>query len=577
MDNKKHIEKLIRFSKDAELSNFEELALINNELEKISGVLEGVDFESLDQIKGEKGVDGKDGQNGIDGIDGKDGLPGTDGADGVDGVDGTDGVNGKDGSPDTAEQVRDKLLSLVAENRLDASAIKGLEDKVGKEDLDRAIAILDQRTQFLINKVQTSSGGASTFTALTDVPSSYSGQALKAVTVNAGETALVFTTLSGGGDALTSNPLSQFASTTSLQLKGVMSDETGSGALVFGTSPVITTPTGIVKGDVGLGSVVNADTTTTANITDSTNKRFITDAQQTVLGNTSGTNTGDQTSIVGITGTMAQFDTAVSDGNIVFQSGALGTPSSGTLTNATGLPIAGLTASTSTAIGVGSVELGHATDSTIARVSAGVISVEGVTVDTISAANTLSNKTLTAPKFADLGFIADANGNELIILDTVASAVNEVTFANAATSGSPTFSATGGDSNIGLTFTPKGTGKLVQNGPVNHGDFNVYFTEHDDGNSSTSDTIDWTLSNKHKSTLTGNCTFTFTAPNGPCNLVLKLAQDGTGSRTVTWPSAVHWSGGTAPTLTTTASKVDIITFYWDGSTFFGAFSLNFTA
>ena len=47
----------------------------------------------------------------------------------------------------------------------------------------------------------------------------------------------------GGGDALTSNPLSQFASTTSLQLKGVMSDETGSGSLVFGTSPTIDAPT----------------------------------------------------------------------------------------------------------------------------------------------------------------------------------------------------------------------------------------------------------------------------------------------------------------------------------------------
>lgn len=46
----------------------------------------------------------------------------------------------------------------------------------------------------------------------------------------------------GSGDALTSNPLSQFASTTSLQLKGVISDETGSGALVFGTSPTLTTP-----------------------------------------------------------------------------------------------------------------------------------------------------------------------------------------------------------------------------------------------------------------------------------------------------------------------------------------------
>jgi hypothetical protein len=46
----------------------------------------------------------------------------------------------------------------------------------------------------------------------------------------------------GSGDALTSNPLSQFASTTSLQLKGVLSDETGSGAAVFATSPTLVTP-----------------------------------------------------------------------------------------------------------------------------------------------------------------------------------------------------------------------------------------------------------------------------------------------------------------------------------------------
>lgn len=81
--------------------------------------------------------------------------------------------------------------------------------------------------------------GSSSFIGLSDVPGSFTGAALKAVTVNAGETALVFTTLAGGGDALVANPLSQFAATTSLQLKGVITDETGSGALVFGTAPTI--------------------------------------------------------------------------------------------------------------------------------------------------------------------------------------------------------------------------------------------------------------------------------------------------------------------------------------------------
>jgi hypothetical protein len=49
-------------------------------------------------------------------------------------------------------------------------------------------------------------------------------------------------TIAGGGDALVGNPLSQFAATTSSQLAGVMSDETGSGALVFATSPTLVTP-----------------------------------------------------------------------------------------------------------------------------------------------------------------------------------------------------------------------------------------------------------------------------------------------------------------------------------------------
>ena len=76
---------------------------------------------------------------------------------------------------------------------------------------------------------------------------------------------------------------------------------------------------------------------------------------------------------------------------------ALGTPASGTLTNTTGLPISGLVASTSTALGVGSVELGHATDTTIARASAGVVTIEGVNVVTTSSTDTLTNKTLTSP------------------------------------------------------------------------------------------------------------------------------------------------------------------------------------
>ena len=81
--------------------------------------------------------------------------------------------------------------------------------------------------------------------------------------------------------------------------------------------------------------------------------------------------------------------------NPSFTTPALGTPSAVTLTNGTGLPVTGITASTSDAIGVGTIELGHATDTTISRVSAGLVAVEGVNVVTESATQTLTNKTIS--------------------------------------------------------------------------------------------------------------------------------------------------------------------------------------
>ena len=72
----------------------------------------------------------------------------------------------------------------------------------------------------------------------------------------------------------------------------------------------------------------------------------------------------------------------------------LGTPSAGTLTNCSGLPVSGITASTSTALGVGSIELGHASDTTIARVSAGVASIEGKNIALNGTGETLTTGTI---------------------------------------------------------------------------------------------------------------------------------------------------------------------------------------
>jgi len=68
----------------------------------------------------------------------------------------------------------------------------------------------------------------------------------------------------GVGNALTTNPLSQFAATTSSQLAGVISDETGTGALVFGTSPTFTTQitTPLIVGGSAVNSVIQYKGTT---------------------------------------------------------------------------------------------------------------------------------------------------------------------------------------------------------------------------------------------------------------------------------------------------------------------------
>ena len=51
---------------------------------------------------------------------------------------------------------------------------------------------------------------------------------------------------------------------------------------------------------------------------------------------------------------------------------------------------------------------------------------------------------------------------------------------------------------------------------------------------------------------------------GQC-FVVEITQDGTGSRTVTWFSTIKWAGGSAPTLTTTASKTDSFGFRVTGT------------
>ena len=86
-------------------------------------------------------------------------------------------------------------------------------------------------------------------------------------------------------------------------------------------------------------------------------------------------------------------------------------------------------------------------------------------------------------------------------------------------------------------------------------------------------TLNLASGNVFAMTLTGNATFTFSgAVTGKaCSLSLYLTQDATGSRTVTWPSGIKWSGG-IPVISTIASRTDILVFETlnGGTTWYGS-------
>jgi len=231
-------------------------------------------------------------------------------------VPGEPGKPGKDGSPDTGEEIIKKINK--AETLIDPTAIKGFEqlqkdvkEKTGnttrigwgahplvvqglgvvKDKNTRninfkgaGVSSVVRNANGVVDVTISGGGGGGAFTDLTDVPASYTGQAVKVVRVNAGETGLEFATVSGTGDVVgpasaTDNAVARFDGTT--------------GKLIQNSAVTIADGTGNVTAGTYNGNTIGA-------------------------GSTSGTNTGDQTSIVGITGTKAQFDTAVTDGNILY-------------------------------------------------------------------------------------------------------------------------------------------------------------------------------------------------------------------------------------------------------------------
>jgi hypothetical protein len=138
---------------------------------------------------------------------------------------------------------------------------------------------------------------------------------LQVLRVNAGATALEYGTVSGGsGDALVANPLSQFAATTSAQLAGVISDETGSGALVFATSPTLITP--------ALGVATATSLTASGTVNANTLQLNSVDLYTALMTNLRITDMGWTTAVVTGTGSTSPQGSTTSVARIDSQTGA---------------------------------------------------------------------------------------------------------------------------------------------------------------------------------------------------------------------------------------------------------------
>jgi hypothetical protein len=119
---------------------------------------------------------------------------------------------------------------------------------------------------------------------------------------------------------------------------------------------------------------------------------------------------------------------------------------------------------------------------------------------------------------------------------------------------------------------------VVLGGELDAGAHSIGFTQQTATGDGTT-TIDWKLGNKFYFTFSATTpeAFTFTAPTKPGDLTLVLKQYSTGGQTASWPGAgaIKWAGTTPPTLSTGNNAIDIISFYWDGSNYYGSASLNF--
>lgn len=264
------------------------------------------------------------------------------------------------------------------------------------------------------------------------------------------------------------------------------------------------------------------------------------------------TSVGNATSIASQTGTGTKF--------VVDNTPTLVTPVLGvaTATSINGLTITSstgvLTITNAKTLSVTNTLTLSGTDSTVMTfptTSATIARTDAA--NTFTGVQTMTSPALTTPKI--ITSIVDTNANTLINIGATASAVNYVKITNAITGTAGPIVAADGETNVDLIVAAKGTGKV-------HHTFGTYgnITAYSPSGAGTA-TLTLNTSNIHTITMpAGNITIALSNEGvGQC-FIINIIQDSVGSRTVTWFTTIKWAGGSAPTLTTTANKIDTLGF-----------------
>lgn len=96
----------------------------------------------------------------------------------------------------------------------------------------------------------------------------------------------------------------------------------------------------------------------------------------------------------------------------------------------------------------------------------------------------------------------------------------------------------------------------------------------DNGNSGSTKTIDLSTGEVQSLTITANTTLSLTNPTAGGTYLLTLYQDSTGNRSITWPSEVRWANGNDILSTSAASRLDLVTLFYNGTHYIASYTPN---